>query len=464
MQKVDAKGVEAADEGLLYALVEAAKDAGTDPAILAAAAQLLSSPHMTVDAGLCTSALQAAARNAGTAAYGALALAEAALRRAIPSNLQPSGRAAAACISLATYDTIATQWLEVLKDCMTKATAAAKAAWYDALLQQGAYQHSRAKQCATSVLSSAMSALLTAAEGQQVALTSDTLASMVAVGLSVEDTKAQLAVQAACIARQQDMLPKVVAQLTSEQQQVLSSALIGASEWSLALAASRGPEVLTQILAAAGGQQLPAEALRAALDAAIIGDRPDLTLAYLQTHVLANPNMNCSTLSAVVGGQAGLAQLCKHVLGKVSSTAQQQGHEQNIVAQLVQKMVAEDGVRGRVRKMVAGNSMLLDNTTWQGILDAMVSNAAAQQSNIPEAAAAAADVLALCRLAVNKTRGGAATWHLYAATQLAGRPQCVHLVVACLKVREWSRLLLLPSLNELACFLAVTSHIPTVVF
>jgi hypothetical protein len=46
-----------------------------------------------------------------------------------------------------------------------------------------------------------MPALLKAAEGQQVASASKSLASMVAVGVSVE---AQLAVQSACIARQQE--------------------------------------------------------------------------------------------------------------------------------------------------------------------------------------------------------------------------------------------------------------------
>jgi hypothetical protein len=131
------------------------------------------------------------------------------------------------------------------------------------------------------------------------------------------------------------VLPKVVAQLTLEQKQMLSTALVDALQWSLTLASSRGPEVLIQVLGAAGDQ--PAKALTAALDAAVVAKRHDLTLAHLQAHVLAIPDTERSTLSA---GLVRLVRLCKHVLRKVSSTAQQQWHGQKVVVQLVQKVVA----------------------------------------------------------------------------------------------------------------------------
>jgi hypothetical protein len=431
MAEVELKGVRASDQGLLQALLESASKGSSDCAVLAAASQLLSSPSITASAGLCTSALQAAARNAGSAAHSALELAQAAFKRAVQIGVQPSSQAAVACIKLATQDRTAAQWLEVVKESLTQAAAAP---WYDALLLYASEQHRKAQQGAALVLMSAMSALLSAAASQQVELEVETLLSIVATGLSDSaggsaGENAQLAVQAARIAQQQDLLSKVLTRLNPGQRQALSSALVDAKEWGLALSTSQEPRVLSQVLEASAGQQLPGSALTAALDAAVTADCPDLTLAFLEAHILPASDLQGSALLSVLGGQPGLVRLCKHQLRGGSSTGQamqaQGQQQQNAVVQLVQKVVA-------------GNSAPFNKDTWQAILDAMVSAVATQQLSV-SGEKGTEDILALCRLASTNPHRATGTWHLYAAAQLAAAPQCVSSAARCLQVSKRGR-------------------------
>jgi hypothetical protein len=438
MGEVQVQGVRASDQGLLQALLESASKGSSDSAVLAAAAQLLSSPSITASAGLCNTALQAAARNVGTAAYGALELAEAAFRRAVPNGVQPSPQAAAACIRLATHDAIAAQWLKVVKESLTQAAAAVAAPWYDALLSQASEQRSVAQQGAASVLTSVMFALLTAAASQQVELEVETLVGIVVTGSPDSaggraEGSVQLAVQAARTAQQQDLLLKVLPRLNPEQKQALSSVLVNAKEWGLALSTSQEPRVLSQVLEASAGQQLPASALTAALDAAVIANRPDLSLAFLEAHILSASDLQGSALLSVLGGQPGLVGLCKHLLRGGSSSGQamqaqgeQQQQQQNVVVQLVQKVAA-------------GNSAPLNKDTWQAILDAMVSAFVATKQVSVAGDEGTGDILALCRLASTNPHRATGTWHLYAAAQLAAAPQCVSSAARCLQVSKRGR-------------------------
>jgi hypothetical protein len=450
MSEVEDKGVRASDQGLLSVLLESASSGSSDSAVLSAAAHLLSSPSITARPGLCTSALQAAARSAGTAAHGALELATAAFTRAV--NMQPSRQAASACISLATGDNIAAQWLEVVKESLTKATAAAAAPWYDALLMQAS---ELAQQGGASALMSATSTLLTAAGSQRVKLELETLVRTVVLGLSgsaAGNAGAQVAVRAVRIVQQQHLLPKVLARLDPGQRQALSSALVDAKQWDLALTSSREPAVLSQILGAAAGQQLPASALTAALDAAVTAERPDLTLAFVEAHVLAGRDLNASALLTILGGPAGLVRLCKHLLLSASSAGQakqpqgeqraepKQQHQQHVVVQLVERVVGGNS-GSRRQSNSRSNRQPLDYSNWQVILDAMASAVAAKQLPV-SGRPVAEDIIALCRLASSSTKCAAATWHLFAAAQLAAAPQSVSSALYCLEVSKGVDMLL----------------------
>jgi hypothetical protein len=418
----------AAATSLLRAVLQFAEGhGGVDPAVLVTAAQLLSRPGVAIDASLCTSVLQLANRSAGSAGPDALAVAEAAFIKAVASNLLPTQQAAAACISLATHDAMATQWPEIMNDSMSRAAPAVAAAWYKALFEQGIQVNTAAHDGTAVGLYPTLRVLLTAVGSQQVKLDAATLAGLVTVGLSAAGgAGAELAVQAAQAAQHQGQFFKVVNQLSPAQKASLSSALIGVQEWSLALATSRDADTLSQVLAAAADQQLPADALAAALDAAVSVQRPDLTMAFLQSHVLASPDMKGSTLLAALGSQAGLVNLCKHLLSSkphlpaTGEELRQQEHAQKVAVQLMQGIAA-------------GGDVSLTDSTWRGVLDVMVGAAAVQQPGVPAQEAVQA-VLTLCRVASAKTEGPAATWHLYAAAQLAVTPHSVPLAGACLQV------------------------------
>jgi hypothetical protein len=415
--------------GLLRALLQVAEsDGASEPTILAAAAQLLSSPGAPVTESLCTTALQVVAKNAGSAGRDALGLAEAAFSAAAANNMQPTQPAAVACIRLAAHDAVATQWLEVVIEAISKAAPTTAAAWYKALLEQGIQVHTAAQDGTASRLNPALSVLLTTAGSLQVKLDAATLAGLVTVGLSTAEG-GQLPVLAAQAAQRQGQFSRCINQLSPAQKSSLSSALIGAQEWSLALAASRDAEILSQIQAAAADQQLPVDVLTAALDAAVLAGRPDLTLAFLQGHVFSNSDLEGSALLAVLGGQAGLVGLCKHILSSnphIPATAEQQQQQQE--AEQNQKTVVQ-----LVQKLAAEGDVSLNDTTWRGALDAVTASAAAHQQDQP-AQTAAEGVVAMCRLASANTDCPTVGWHLYAAAKLAIAPACAPLADAVLQV------------------------------
>jgi hypothetical protein len=422
MAGVEGGRSKAAAASLLSALLQLASsdDSQMEPTVLEAASKLLRRPDMPIDAGLCVTALQLAAGMASTAAEGALDLADAALSSALARDIQHTEETHAACISLLIRRATAAQWQEVLLTSIAKAPPATAASWLAALLEEATVQISPTVEAASQVFP-AICALFSAAESQQVKLSAGTLWWLVERGLLPENANPQLAVQAVQSAQRHAQLPQVIDRLSSTQRTALASALIEAQEWGLALAVTCTPWVLRQILTASQGKQLSVDALPAVLGAAIATKRPELTVAFLETQVLANPDLKGAALWDVLGREAGVVELCKHVLGSKSepdtSAQEQHHHGAHVLVQVIQQVV---GTQQEV----------LSRNFWFSLLDIFISVAAAQ----PDSIAAGVEICTLCRVASQQHTSPAGNWNLYAAAHLASAPGCAALAVACLQV------------------------------
>jgi hypothetical protein len=411
--------------GLLRALLQLASsdDSQAEPAVLAAASKLLRRPDVPINERLCTTALELAAGMASTAAEDALDLAEAALSCALARNIQHTEETHAACISLLAQKATAARWQEVMLTSIAQAPPATVASWLAALLEEATLQSAPTGEVANQLLP-AICALFTAAEGQQVKLSGDTLWWLVDSGLAPENANVQLAVQAVKSAQRQAQLPQVINRLSSAQKTDLASALVDAQEWGLALSVTRTPLILRQILEAFQDKLLPADALPVVLDAAISANQPELTVAFLQAQVLSNPHLKGAALWDVLGREAGVIQICKHVLGSRSAPA---------ASEQVQHHHAADVLVQMIQQVVETQQVVLSRNFWSGLLDIFISAAAAQPGS---AAGRVEGICTLCRMASRQQAASPGTWHLYTAAHLAAAPGCAAAAVACLQVNR----------------------------